>query len=146
MFQSEWVSTMLSEFTASALLVVAGFVVGRSRERRRLKGKDLHQYGLYPYVATPEKFAEFSPKDFRLGVHYPLRNADWLIAHGTYLDPSEFWQLRPEAAPDGHRVAVAFCPPTVTSTVRPHWPLATTSKRTMPLLPAMSVLTVRSST
>ena len=30
-----------------------------------------------------------------------LRNADWLIAHGTYFDPSEFWQLRPEAAPDG---------------------------------------------
>jgi predicted transcriptional regulator YheO len=76
MFQSEWVSTMLSAFTASALLVVASFVVGRSRERRRLKGKDLHQYGLYPYVATPEKFAEFSLKDFRLGVHYLLRNAD----------------------------------------------------------------------
>ena len=41
-----------------------------------------------------------------------LRDADWLIAHGTYFDPSEFWQLRPEAAPDGHRVAVAFCPRT----------------------------------
>ena len=41
-----------------------------------------------------------------------LRKADWLIAHGTYLDPSEFWQLRPEAAPDGHRVAVAYCPRT----------------------------------
>ncbi len=41
-----------------------------------------------------------------------LRNADWLIAHGTYFDPSEFWQLRPEAAPNGHRVAIAFCPRT----------------------------------
>ncbi len=41
-----------------------------------------------------------------------LRNADWLIAHGTYLEPEDFWQLRPEAAPDGHRVAVAFCPRT----------------------------------
>lgn len=41
-----------------------------------------------------------------------LRQADWLIAHGTYFDPSEFWQLRPEAAPNGHRVAVAFCPRT----------------------------------
>ena len=37
-----------------------------------------------------------------------LRNADWLIAHGTYLEPDDFWQLRPEAAPDGRRVAVAF--------------------------------------
>jgi cytosine/adenosine deaminase-related metal-dependent hydrolase len=41
-----------------------------------------------------------------------LRLADWLIAHGTYLDPSDFWQLRPEAAPEGHRVAVAYCPRT----------------------------------
>ena len=41
-----------------------------------------------------------------------LRNADWLIAHGTYLDPEDFWQLRPEASTEGHRVAVAFCPRT----------------------------------
>jgi cytosine/adenosine deaminase-related metal-dependent hydrolase len=41
-----------------------------------------------------------------------LRQADWLIAHGTYLDPGDFWQLRPEAAPDGQRVAVAYCPRT----------------------------------
>jgi hypothetical protein len=75
-FHSEWLSTMLSEFTASALLVVAGFLIGRYRERRRLRGKDLHQYDFYPYVATPEKFAEFSLKDFRLGVHHLLRNPD----------------------------------------------------------------------
>jgi cytosine/adenosine deaminase-related metal-dependent hydrolase len=41
-----------------------------------------------------------------------LRHADWVIAHGTYLDPSEFWQFRPEAAPDDQRVAVAYCPRT----------------------------------
>jgi cytosine/adenosine deaminase-related metal-dependent hydrolase len=41
-----------------------------------------------------------------------LRNADWVIAHGTYIDPSEFWQLRAEAAPNGQRVAVAYCPRT----------------------------------
>jgi cytosine/adenosine deaminase-related metal-dependent hydrolase len=41
-----------------------------------------------------------------------LRNADWLIAHGTYLEPDDFWQMRPEAAPEGHRVAIAFCPRT----------------------------------
>jgi cytosine/adenosine deaminase-related metal-dependent hydrolase len=41
-----------------------------------------------------------------------LRQADWLVAHGNYIDPTEFWQLRPEAAPDGQRVAVAFCPRT----------------------------------
>jgi cytosine/adenosine deaminase-related metal-dependent hydrolase len=41
-----------------------------------------------------------------------LRLADWLIAHGNYLDPSDFWQLRPEAAPGDQRVAVAYCPRT----------------------------------
>lgn len=41
-----------------------------------------------------------------------LRRADWLIAHGTYFDRSEFWQLRPEAAPGRQRVAVAYCPRT----------------------------------
>ncbi|MEJ7639340.1 MAG: amidohydrolase family protein [Singulisphaera sp.] len=41
-----------------------------------------------------------------------LRQADWLIAHGTYIDPSEFWQLRPQAAPNGQRVAIAYCPRT----------------------------------
>ncbi|WP_165066137.1 amidohydrolase family protein [Paludisphaera rhizosphaerae] len=41
-----------------------------------------------------------------------LRDADWLIAHGTYIDPQDFWQLRPEASTNGHRVAVAFCPRT----------------------------------
>jgi aminodeoxyfutalosine deaminase len=41
-----------------------------------------------------------------------LRQADWILAHGNYLDPEEFWQLRPEAAPEGHRVAVAYCPRT----------------------------------
>ena len=51
-----------------------------------------------------------SPADYvRRG---ELRQADWLIAHGTYLDPDVFWQLRPEAAPDGQRVAVAYCPRT----------------------------------
>jgi cytosine/adenosine deaminase-related metal-dependent hydrolase len=41
-----------------------------------------------------------------------LRRADWIVAHGTYLDPDDFWQFRPEAAPSGQRVAVAYCPRT----------------------------------
>jgi cytosine/adenosine deaminase-related metal-dependent hydrolase len=40
------------------------------------------------------------------------RQADWIVAHGNYLDPSEFWQFRPEAAPAGQRVAIAYCPRT----------------------------------
>jgi aminodeoxyfutalosine deaminase len=51
-----------------------------------------------------------SPADYiRRG---ELRHADWIVAHGNYLDRSEFWQLRPEAAPGGQRVAIAYCPRT----------------------------------
>jgi cytosine/adenosine deaminase-related metal-dependent hydrolase len=41
-----------------------------------------------------------------------LRQSDWIVAHGTYLDPSDFWQFRPAAAPEGQRVGVAYCPRT----------------------------------
>ena len=40
------------------------------------------------------------------------RQADWIVAHGNYLPPEDFWQLRPQAASDGQRVAVAYCPRT----------------------------------
>ncbi len=41
-----------------------------------------------------------------------LRDSDWLVAHGTYLRPDEFWTLRPNADDDDRRVAVAYCPRT----------------------------------
>ena len=41
-----------------------------------------------------------------------LRDSDWLVAHGTYLRPDEFWTLRPNGADDDRRAAVAFCPRT----------------------------------
>jgi cytosine/adenosine deaminase-related metal-dependent hydrolase len=50
-----------------------------------------------------------SPADYlRQG---ELRRADWLVAHGTYLRPDEFWGLR-SSPEDDRRVAVAFCPRT----------------------------------
>lgn len=81
MFHIEWLNAMVSHFVAYALLGIAGYLLGRWRERSRLKGKDLAQYDFYPYVSTPEKFAEFSLKDFRLGIHHLLRNVDPRAAH-----------------------------------------------------------------
>jgi len=56
--------------------VAGGYLVGSYRERKSLKGRGLDEYDFYPYESTPENFAEFSLKDFRLGVHYFLRNTD----------------------------------------------------------------------
>ncbi len=41
-----------------------------------------------------------------------LRHSDWLVAHGNYLTEYDFWQFLPDAAPQGQRVAVAYCPRT----------------------------------
>jgi cytosine/adenosine deaminase-related metal-dependent hydrolase len=40
-----------------------------------------------------------------------LRESDWLVAHGTYLRPEEFWGLR-TGEDDDRRLAVAYCPRT----------------------------------
>ena len=41
-----------------------------------MRGRSLDEYDFYPYASTRENFAEFSLKDFRLGIHYFLRNPD----------------------------------------------------------------------
>jgi len=71
-----WVSNLLVEILAGILLLAAGFLAGKYRERRRLQGRSLDDYDFYPYASTRENFAEFSLKDFRLGIHYFLRNTD----------------------------------------------------------------------
>jgi hypothetical protein len=55
---------------------VLGYLVGKYRERRQLRGRDLTEYDFYPYQTTADNFAEFSLRDFRLGMHYLLRNRD----------------------------------------------------------------------
>lgn len=76
LLENPWISKFIVEITVSLVLVLGGYLVGRYRERKRLRGRSLDEYDFYPYASTPENFAEFSLKDFRLGVHYFLRNAD----------------------------------------------------------------------
>ena len=76
MFAAEWIGSIFTNVAASLVLLAGGYFVGRFRERKRLQGRALTDYDFYPYVATPERFAEFSLKDFRLGMHSFLRNAD----------------------------------------------------------------------
>lgn len=44
--------------------------------------------------------------------HRELRGADWLIAHGNYLEEKDLWMLSPQALKPDQRVAVAYCPRT----------------------------------
>jgi predicted transcriptional regulator YheO len=76
LFGNHMVTAALAEALVSIILLALGFVVGKHRERRRLRGRDLTEYDFYPYQTTADNFAEFSVRDFRLGMHYLLRNRD----------------------------------------------------------------------
>ncbi len=76
LLENPWVSKFIVELVVSLVLVLGGYLVGKYREKRRMMGRSLDDYDFYPYASTRENFAEFSLKDFRLGVHYFLRNTD----------------------------------------------------------------------
>jgi cytosine/adenosine deaminase-related metal-dependent hydrolase len=98
---------------ASSRLPLSTHLAEMPEELRLLKHRDgpLREF-LEDLDAWDDGWEPIGPRPADYVRRGELRNADWLIAHGTYFDPSEFWQLRPEAAPNGHRVAVAFCPRT----------------------------------
>jgi len=75
-FSGHMITAVIAEALVSILLLALGFLAGKYRERRLLRGRDLTEYDFYPYQASAENFAEFNLRDFRLGVHYLLRNRD----------------------------------------------------------------------
>ena len=66
---------VIASVIASGILLSAGFLWGKYRERHRF-GKRLEEYDFYPYSVNRENFPEFDLKDFRLGMHYFLKNVD----------------------------------------------------------------------
>src|SRR5436189_1352463 len=78
--QSELTINVVASIIASLLFLALGFLWGKYKERRRKFGKNLDEYDFYPFTVTRENFGEFSLKDFRLGMHYFLKNEDHTAA------------------------------------------------------------------
>src|SRR6267143_945833 len=74
--QSELSTNVIASIIVSAFFLVIGFVWGKYKEQRRKFGRNLEEYDFYPFIVTRENFGEFSLKDFRLGMHYFLKNED----------------------------------------------------------------------
>src|SRR6266403_4278188 len=72
---SDITTNVIASIIASGILLSAGFLWGKYRERHRF-GKRLEEYDFYPYTVNRENFPEFDLKDFRLGMHYFLKNVD----------------------------------------------------------------------
>ena len=69
----------------------------------------LDEIGAWPGL---EEWKPIGHKPLDYVRHKDLRGADWLIAHGNYLDEKDLWQLSPAALKPNQRVAVAYCPRT----------------------------------
>src|SRR3954464_393905 len=78
--QSELTINVVASIIVSLLFLALGFLWGKYKERQRKFGKNLDEYDFYPFTVTRENFGEFSLKDFRLGMHYFLKNDDHTAA------------------------------------------------------------------
>src|SRR5437867_8244902 len=79
-FQSELSINVIASIIASLFFLVTGFVWGKYKERRRKFGRNLDEYDFYPFTVTRENFGEFNLNNFRLGMHYFLKNEDHTAA------------------------------------------------------------------
>lgn len=70
---------VVASIIASVILLIAGFLWGKYKERRRF-GRNLEEYDFYPYTINRDNLPEFNLKDFRLGMHYFLKNNDYTAA------------------------------------------------------------------
>src|SRR5256885_2554902 len=78
--QSELTINVVASIVVSVFSLATGFLWGKYKERRRRFGRNLDEYDFYPFTVTRENFGEFSLKDFRLGMHYFLKNNDYAAA------------------------------------------------------------------
>src|SRR5437867_11816989 len=78
--QSELTINVVASIIVSLLFLGLGFAWGKYKERRRKFGRNLDEYDFYPFIVTRENFGEFSLNNFRLGMHYFLKNHDYTAA------------------------------------------------------------------
>jgi predicted transcriptional regulator YheO len=77
--ESDITVNVIASIIASLVLLAAGFLWGKYKERRKF-GRNLEEYDFYPFTINRDNIPEFNLKDFRLGMHYFLKNNDYTAA------------------------------------------------------------------
>jgi predicted transcriptional regulator YheO len=78
-FGSDITVNVIASIIVSGLFIGLGFIWGKYKERHRF-GRKLEDYDFYPFTINRDNFSEFSLVNFRLGMHYFLRNFDPMAA------------------------------------------------------------------
>jgi predicted transcriptional regulator YheO len=71
---------VLTEVVVSLIIFAGGFVIGKYRERKKLRGKNLDEYDFYPFDMDSNNIPHFNLKDFRLGIYSFLKHKDYTAA------------------------------------------------------------------
>ena len=71
---------VLTEVIVSLIIFIGGFAIGKHRERKKLRGKNLDEYDFYPFDMDRNNIPQFSLKDFRLGIYSFLKHKDYTAA------------------------------------------------------------------
>lgn len=69
-----------AEVITTIILFIGGYFVGKFREKRLHKGRNLDEYDFYPFTVNRDNFPEFNLNNFRLGIYYFLKNTDYTAA------------------------------------------------------------------
>jgi len=73
---SSWIHDVAANLIVSLIVFTGGFLIGKWRLRRQLRGRNLEQYDFYPFVADANGFPQFSLEQFEHGVQHLLKRAD----------------------------------------------------------------------
>jgi predicted transcriptional regulator YheO len=71
---------VLTEVIVSLIIFAGGFAIGKYRERKKIKGRNLDEYDFYPFDMDRNNVPQFNIKDFRLGIYSFLKHKDYTAA------------------------------------------------------------------
>ncbi|MFI5237942.1 MAG: PAS domain-containing protein, partial [Ignavibacteriales bacterium] len=77
---NEWIVSILSGVVVSVILFIVGFLIGKTREVRKHKGKNLEHYEFYPFTVDDNNFPNFDIQKFKQGAQYFLKHYDYHAA------------------------------------------------------------------
>ena len=70
------VQDLAVNLAVSLVVFAIGFLIGKRRERRLLRGRNLEQYEFYPFTVDPQGFPQFNGELFQRGVDHLLSHPD----------------------------------------------------------------------
>jgi predicted transcriptional regulator YheO len=71
---------VITEVIVSLAIFVGGYAIGKYKERKKFRGKNLDEYDFYPFDVDRNNIPQFNLKDFRLGIFSFLKRPDYTAA------------------------------------------------------------------